>query len=373
MKSRAAVLREAPGTWKIEEVEVADPGPKEVQVKLAAAGLCHSDDHITTGDLPLGHYPVVGGHEGAGVVTAVGPGVTDYRVGDHVTMLCDAGCGICKWCAMGAQNLCDLNAELLGGAAPEDPSRYRIHIGDEAIGQFVAVSTFSEYTTVSLPSVMKLPDDIPLELAALISCGVTTGWGAAVNSIHAEPSQTVIVAGIGGVGINAVQGASHAGASTIIAVDPVEFKRERALALGATHAFATLEEAGAHARGVTNGQGADGTVVTIGVVEPAHVAEAFATIRKGGAVAVTGLGRLLDTTPLPVSLAELTFYQKRLVGSLYGNASPRYTILRLIDLWRSGQLELEELITTRYTLDQVNDGYADLHAGKNLRGVILFD
>jgi len=372
IKSRAAVLRSAPGEWKIEEVEVADPGPVEIQVKMAAAGLCHSDDHITTGDLPLGHYPVVGGHEGAGVVTAVGPGVVDFAVGDHVTLLCVAGCGICKWCAMGAQNLCDLNGELLSGGAPEDPSRYRMRIGDEPVGQFVAVSSFSEYTTVSTVSAMRIPQDIPFEVAALVSCGVTTGWGAAVNSAGIQPGDTAIIVGTGGVGMNAVQGAKHAGASRIIAVDPVPFKRESALQFGATDAVATIDEATDHAKQLTNGQGADATVVTVGVVTPDVVAAAVASIRKGGVVAVVGLGKLLDQTPLGISLAEMTFFQKRLVGSLYGNASPRYSVMRLIDLYRSGQLRLDELITRRYTLDQVNEGYADMHAGRNVRGVIIF-
>ncbi|WP_083934115.1 NDMA-dependent alcohol dehydrogenase [Sciscionella marina] len=373
VKSRAAVLQNAPGKWQIEEVEVADPGPMEVQVKLAAAGLCHSDDHITTGDLPLAHYPVVGGHEGAGIVTAVGQGVVDYKVGDHVTLLCVAGCGRCKWCAMGQQNLCDLNAALLSGGAPEDPSVFRVRMGRDEVGQFVALGSFAEYTTVSLACVMKVPEDIPLEIASLISCGVTTGWGAAVNSVRVEPGQTVIILGVGGVGINAVQGAKHAGASTIIAVDPVEFKRDSALKFGATHAVPTVKEAGDIARKSTNGQGADGAVITIGVVKAEHVSEAFSMIRKGGAVAVTGLGQFTDTTPIAISLAELTFYQKRVVGSLYSNQSPRYTVSRLIDLYRSGDLKLEELITTRYRLDQINQGYADMHAGKNIRGVITFD
>jgi NDMA-dependent alcohol dehydrogenase len=372
MRSRAALARTAPGRWEIVEVDVADPGPAEIQVRLAAAGLCHSDDHITTGDLPLGHYPVVGGHEGAGVVTAVGPGVIEFEVGDHVTVLCVAGCGKCRWCAMGLQNLCDLNALLLGGGAPEDPNRFRMSENGTPVGQFVAVSTFSEYTTVSLASAMKLPKSLPFDVAALISCGVTTGWGAAVNTAGILPGQTAIVIGVGGVGINAVQGARHAGAATIIAVDPVEFKRETALKLGATHAVTTIEEAAELARDVTGGQGADGAVVAIGVVEPLHVAAAFSAIRKGGVVAVVGLGRLLDDRPLPISLAELTFYQKRLSGSLYSNASPRYTIMRLIDLYRSGDLKIDELITSRYRLDEVNQGYADMHAGKNIRGVIEF-
>jgi S-(hydroxymethyl)glutathione dehydrogenase/alcohol dehydrogenase len=271
------------------------------------------------------------------------------------------------------QNLCDLNGRLLSGGAPEDPARFRISEHGAPVGQFVAAATFSQYTTVSVASAMKLPDDLPFDVAALISCGVTTGWGAAVNTAGFQPGQTAIVIGTGGVGINAVQGARHAGAATIIAVDPVEFKRATALKVGATHAVGTTEEAAELARSFTGGQGADGAVVAIGVVEPQHVATAFSAIRKGGVVAVVGLGRLLDDRPLPISLAELTFYQKRLSGSLYSNASPRYTISRLIDLYRSGDLKIDELISSRYQLDEVNTGYADMHAGKNIRGVIEFD
>src|SRR5258708_28955061 len=183
MKTRAALLHEAPGSWEVAEVDLADPGPGEIQVQMVAAGLCHSDDHLTTGDMPVGLYPVVGGHEGAGVVTAVGPGVTEFAVGDHAGILCVAGCGKCRWCAMGAQNFCDLNAQLLSGGAPEDPTRHRMSLDGKPIGQMVAVSTFSEVTTVSLASAMKVPDDIPLEVAALVSCGVTTGGGWAAESV----------------------------------------------------------------------------------------------------------------------------------------------------------------------------------------------
>jgi NDMA-dependent alcohol dehydrogenase len=372
MKTRAAVLRQAPGKWEITEVDLADPGPGEIQVKMEVAGLCHSDDHLATGDMPVGLYPVVGGHEGAGVVTAIGPGVTEFSIGDHAGILCVAGCGKCRWCAMGAQNFCDLNAELLSGGTPEDPSRYRMSIDGKPVGQMVAVSTFSEYTTVSTASAMKLDKDIPIEVAALVSCGVTTGWGAAVNSIGTRPGHTVMVIGIGGVGINAVQGARHAGASNIIAVDPNSYKTDRSMEFGATHTAASIEAGAEIARSLTGGQGADGAVVTIGVVQAEHVSQAFSAIRKGGTVAVVGLASMTESHPLDLSLAELTFYQKRLQGSLYGAASPRLSVMMLLDLYRSGQLKLDELITTTYELDDINTGYADMHAGKNLRGIIKF-
>lgn len=372
MRTRAALLRGAPGSWEVTEVDLADPGPGEIQVQMVAAGLCHSDDHLTTGDMPVGLYPVVGGHEGAGVVTAVGPGVTEFAVGDHAGILCVAGCGKCRWCAMGAQNFCDLNAELLSGGAPEDPTRHRMSLDGKPIGQMVAVSTFSEYTTVSLASALKVPDDIPLDVAALVSCGVTTGWGAAVNSVQTKPGDTIMVVGIGGVGINGVQGARHAGATNIIAVDPNEWKTQRAREFGATHSASSIEDGAEIARGLTGGQGADGVVITIGVVRSEHVSQAFSAIRKGGTVAVVGLASMIDEHPVAISIAELTFYQKRLQGSLYGAASPRYTVMRLLDLYRSGELKLSELITSRYTLDEINEGYADMHAGKNIRGIIEF-
>lgn len=273
---------------------------------------------------------------------------------------------------MGAQNFCDLNAELLSGGAPENPTRFRMSLDGAPIGQMVAVSTFSEYTTVSLASAMKLPDDIPFDVAALVSCGVTTGWGAAVNSVQAKPGDTVIVIGIGGVGINAVQGARHAGATNIIAVDPNNWKTERAMEFGATHSASSIEDGNAIAKNLTAGQGADGAVITIGVVRSEHVSQAFGAIRKGGTVAVVGLASMIDEHPIDISLAELTFYQKRLQGSLYGAASPRYSVMRLLDLYRSGELLIDELITSRYTLDEINTGYADMHAGKNIRGVIQF-
>jgi S-(hydroxymethyl)glutathione dehydrogenase/alcohol dehydrogenase len=181
----------------------------------------------------------------------------------------------------------------------------------------------------------------------------------------------VIVVGIGGIGMNALQGAAHAGAMQIIAVDPVPYKRERASEFGATHTAETIGEATELAQSMTNGQGADSAIVTVGITNSDHVAGALSAIRKGGTVAVAGLGKMTDDS-LPISISELTFFQKRLQGSLYGASSPSYSVLRLLDLYQAGLLKLDELITSTYTLDQVNDGYADMHAGKNIRGVIEF-
>jgi S-(hydroxymethyl)glutathione dehydrogenase/alcohol dehydrogenase len=236
----------------------------------------------------------------------------------------------------------------------------------------LGISTFCETTTVAVDSVVKVPKDVPLEALCLLGCSVGTGWGAAVNSGGVEPGHTTIVMGVGGVGINAVQGAKHAGASHIIAVDPVPFKRAKAQELGATDAVESMAEATELAKKFTNGQGADQTIVTVGVIQPDHAGEAMASIRKGGTVVITALGNLAETRLLPVSLADITLFQKRIQGSLFGESNANWDILRQVELYRSGVLKLDELITRTYTLDEIAQGYQDMHDGKNIRGVISF-
>ena len=369
MKTRSALMTQAPGQWEIHEVDLDEPRQGELLLDMVASGLCHSDDHLATGDLPAPMYPVAGGHEGAGVVAAVGPDTPGWAVGDHVVLSFLPGCGRCRWCASGMQNLCDMGATTLSGTR-EDGS-YRMTLDGKPVSQMCGLATFSEQCLVSVASAVKVDRDIPLEKAVLTGCGVGTGWGSAVNSAEGKVGDTVIIMGVGGVGINAVQGAAHAGATNVIAVDPVAFKREKALEMGATHSFGSIEEADAFAKECTNGQGADSAIVTIGVVKPEHVAQAFAAIRKAGTVVVTGLGAATDMG-IPVSLGELTLYQKRIQGSLFGASSPSWDIPRQLGLYRAGKLKLDELITETYSLDQINQGYADMHAGKNIRGVIVY-
>jgi NDMA-dependent alcohol dehydrogenase len=369
--TRTSIIRKAPGTYETVTVELDDPRQGEVTVKLAAAGLCHSDDHNATGDVPVGIYPYAGGHEGAGVITAVGPHTPEFDVGDHVVFSFLPACGRCEFCARGLSNLCDLGATLLTGARADDPTSFRMHLDGEPVGQQCGISTFSEYTTASVASVVKIDKDVPLKAAALLSCGVPTGWGSAVNSAGVQPGDTVIVMGIGGIGANALQGAAHAGAKTVIAVDPVPFKRESAKEFGATDTFAGIDEAADFARSLTNGQGADATIVTIGVVQGVHVAQALASIRKAGTVVLTGLGDI-TANGAPIFLGELTLMQKRLQGSLFGGANPRRDIPNLLRMYQAGKLKLDELITREYTLDQVAEAYEDMHVGRNIRGVITF-
>jgi S-(hydroxymethyl)glutathione dehydrogenase/alcohol dehydrogenase len=239
------------------------------------------------------------------------------------------------------------------------------------VGQMCGISTFCEYTTVAVESAIKVPDDTPLEVACLLGCSVGTGWGAAVRTGDVRPGDTVIIQGVGGIGANAVQGAAHAGASNVIAVDPLPFKRETAQMLGATHAVESMDEATQLARGLTDGQGADVAIVTVGVVSGEIVAEAFAAIRKQGSVVVTALGKLAEVG-VPISLGELTLFEKKLKGSLFGSCNPSADIPKLLGLYKSGNLRLDELVTTRYSLDDVARGYEDMHAGKNIRGIVVF-
>ena len=372
MLTKAAVLFEQPGKWEVVELELEPPRQGELLVKMAAAGLCHSDDHIVTGDLPLpaGALPMAGGHEGAGVVAEVGPNTPGWAAGDRVVLTFLPMCGLCRWCASGMQNLCDNGARVLSGVR-EDGSR-RLTLDGKPVGQAAGVATFSEWSTVSVQSAVKCPDGVPLDVACLTSCGVGTGYGSAVRSADVTPGDVVIVMGTGGIGMNAVQGASHAGAKVVIAVDPVEMKRTASFGFGATHAVATMEEATELARSFTNGQGADSCIICVGVTTGEQVAQGVESIRKAGTCVLTGLPKAADDIALPVSLRHLVLFQKRLQGSLFGASSPSKEIPALLDLYLHGRLKLDEMISRRYTLETLNDGFEDMRAGRNLRGIVSY-
>ncbi|MDD9207389.1 NDMA-dependent alcohol dehydrogenase [Georgenia sp. 10Sc9-8] len=372
MKTQGAIIREVPGKYETAELELEEPRQGEITVKMVASGMCHTDDHIATGDMPFGMYPTCGGHEGVGVVVQVGPDTRGWSEGDHVVLSFLPACGKCRWCAHGMQNLCDRGANLMNGSRLDDADSFRMSLDGKPVGQMFGISTFSQYTTVDVDNAVKVPRAVPMESLCLLSCGVGTGWGSAVNQAGIYPGETVIVMGVGGIGMNAVQGAVHAGAGQVIAVDPVAFKREKAMEFGATHAVESIDEGAELARTFTNGQGADATIVTVGVTTPEHVSQAFASIRKAGTVVVTGVGDL-SRTDLSLSPGEMTIFQKRLQGSLFGASNPTADIPWLVDLYTRGQLKLDELITHRYTLDQVAQGYEDMHAGKNIRGIVLYD
>jgi NDMA-dependent alcohol dehydrogenase len=370
LRTRAAVLFTQPGKWEVTELELQPPQQGELLIRMAAAGLCHSDDHILTGDLPVppGALPVVGGHEGAGIVEDVGPNTPGWKAGDKVVLTFLPACGFCRWCASGMQNLCDNGARILSGVREDGTTRMSLE--GKPVGQGAGVATFSELSTVSVQSAVKCPDDVSLAAACLTSCGVATGWGSAVRSAAVKPGDVVIVEGVGGIGMNAVQGAAHAGASVVIAVDPIDMKRSAAFDFGATHAVDTMDEATEIARGFTNGQGADSCIVCVGVTTGEHIAKAVDSIRKAGTCVMTGLPRAVDDVALPISIRHVVLYQKRLQGSLFGASSPTRDIPALLELYRQGRLKLDELITARYGLESINDGYADMRAGRNIRGII---
>jgi NDMA-dependent alcohol dehydrogenase len=370
MKTKAAVLWEVGKDWNVEEIELDPPKQGEVLVKMAASGMCHSDEHLVTGDLPFA-LPIIGGHEGAGVVEEVGEAVTWLQPGDHVVFGFIPSCGRCPSCSTGHQNLCDLGAALgLGMQITDGTSRH--HAQGKDVGLMCLLGTFAHHTVVNEASCIKVADDIPLDRACLLGCGVVTGWGSAVYAADVKPGDTVVVAGVGGIGANAVQGAKLAGAKRIIAVDPLENKREKAMDFGATHTAESLEAAFPLVQDLTWGTMADKVIMTMGVGNGELLAPALGLVSKRGRVVITNIHPALEMTA-NVSLLDLTLMEKQVVGSLFGSGNPRYDIPRLLDLWREGQLDLDGLVSKTYSLDQVNEGYQDMRDGKNIRGVMVYE
>lgn len=379
MQTRAAILWEPNTEWSVEDIELDAPKAGEVKVKLAASGLCHSDEHLLTGDMVLDpevaammgleQFPVIGGHEGAGEVVEVGPGVTNLTEGDHVALGFIPSCGRCPSCARGWQHLCDLGAFLLAGRQVSDMTARHHSKDGRDLGLMCCLGTFGPVTVVNEASCIKLDDDIPLDRAALVGCGVTTGWGAATNAADVQPGETVVVIGLGGVGMNALQGASMAGARHVVGVDPVEWKREQAPTFGATHTAASIDEATALVGEITWGANADKAILTTGVAEGALIAPMMGLVAKGGRAVVTAVAPI-SQNEVQLNLFDLTLQRKELVGCIFGNANPRRDIPRLLRLYKEGKLKLDELVTNTYTLDDINQGYQAMRDGRNVRGVI---
>jgi NDMA-dependent alcohol dehydrogenase len=371
VKTKGALLWGVGKDWSIEEIDVGDPREDEVTVELAASGLCHSDEHLVTGATPVASYPVIGGHEGAGVVTKVGPGVTTLKEGDHVVTAFSPACGRCLPCSKGLQNLCDLGANLLTGQSISDGS-YRVTTSSgQPVVPMCLLGTFSPYITVHEASVVQIEPHIPLEVAALVGCGVTTGWGSATKVADVRPGESVVVMGAGGVGMNAVQGAAAAGARRVFVIEPVAAKHDWARSLGATHTFASVEEAQGPISELTQGRMADKTIITVGNIQGGDIAAAMSLTGKGGRVVVTGMGSAFDVD-VTLSLFELTLLQKDLQGAIFGGLSPRTAIPTLLSLYEEGRLKLDELVTTRYHLEEINQGYQDMKDGRNIRGLVVY-
>ncbi len=390
MKSRAAVLRGVGMDWEVTDIDLDPPHAGEVLVRMAYAGICHSDEHFYTGDsvpsrdmeemmraagVPVPEwFPMLGGHEGAGVVEEVGPEVRTLKPGDHVAVSFFPACGNCRWCATGHTYLCDVGADIYSKDMTTDHTRRR-HVagpnGAEDLMAMMQVGTFSEYVVASERSLVKINDWIPLEAASLVSCGVTTGFGSGSYAAGTEPGDTVVVVGVGGIGMNAVQGAKVAGAKHIVAVDPNEFKRDIAPTFGATH---TATDAGAAlelVKELTWGVMADRVILTPGVVPPDLVMVAMMLLRKGGTCVITGMAKVSDLM-VPMSLPDLVSSCKTLKGTLYGGMNPRDAMPKLLSMYEAGTIKLDELVTRRYKLDDINEAMRDLRAGNNIRGLIAF-
>lgn len=374
MKTKAAILWERKTPWSVEEIELDPPKQGEVLVKLAASGMCHSDEHIVTGDLAgaTAEPPCIGGHEGAGVVMEVGPGVFSVAPGDHVVFGFVPACGRCPSCASGHSNLCDIGANTaLGMQFSDGTSRH--HARGQDLGLAIgALGTFAHHTVVNEASCIKIDPDIPLDRACLLGCGVVTGWGSAVYAAGVEPGDTVAVVGIGGIGANAVQGAKLAGARVVAAIDPIEFKREKAMEFGATHTHASIDEALGALPETTWNRGFDKVIMTMGVGNGDALGQAFWLGGKRSKIVVTNIHPMSETS-IAVPAIFLTVFEKQLIGSLFGSANPRRDIPKLLELYTQGQLDLDGLVTKTYPLEGVNDGYADMYAGKNIRGVLVYE
>ena len=383
MQVRAAIVSELHGPWHAETIEIDEPHANEVKVKMSFAGLCHSDEHVRSGDmvpsadlvhLLTGHdsmFPVIGGHEGAGIVESVGENVTTLKEGDHVAVSFVPSCGRCEYCASGRQYLCDLGAYTLMGPMISDGT-WRHHLGDIDLNRMCQLGTFSEYIVVNEASLIRIEPWYDLRAAALISCGLSTGFGSAVSRGGVKPGDAVAVIGCGGVGSGAIQGAVHAGARAVIAIDTNQSKIDRALKIGATHGCTTtLEAAFGVLPELTSGKNCDVTIITVGVLTGDLIEQARSITAKGGVVVTTSIAPY-DQTTVDLNLFMFAMLNQELRGTIFGSESPRVQIPRLLRLHHEGKLHVDDLITKEYDLDGVQQGYDDLESGENLRGVVRF-
>lgn len=369
MHSLAALFRDVDAPLSIERITLDPPGPTEVLVRVAAVGLCRTDFHVMRGERRVAMRPMVLGHEAAGIVEETGVAVTAIRPGDHVVLTFIPGCGTCRWCRRGLDHLCAAGPRITQGPQLDGSYRRRDRAG-VAVGAFCMVGAFAERTVVDHASVVVIDKDIPLDLASLVACGVPAGVGAARHRARVRPGDSVLVVGCGGDGMNVVQGARLCGAAQIIAADIVPAKLAWAREFGATHVVDAQGEALTRAvLSLTDGLGVDHAFVCID--PPATLLPAFRATAKAGNVVITALTP--DTVgEIKIPPLELFVTQKAVMGAVYGFVSPRLHIPELLTLYRKGALKLRELITNTYRLEEINRGYADLEAGRNLRGVVMF-
>jgi len=360
---KAAVMRAVGEPLRIEDVRIDAPGPREVVVRTVATGVCHSDLHVLDGALP-NPLPIVLGHEPAGVVEAVGADVRHVAPGDHVIGCLSAFCGTCEYCVAGRPYLCE--SETIMRRADEPP---RLSQGGEPVNQFVHLSAFAERMLVHENALVRIRRDVPLDQVALIGCGVTTGLGAVFNTARVQAGRTVAVIGCGGIGLSVVQGARIAGAGRVIAVDTAEWKLELARRLGATDVVNATEGNPVPAVvAMTNG-GVDYAFEAIGT--PATVRQAVRLTRRGGTIVMIGVVPPGTNVELPA--ADIVLREKTILGCLMGSTRFRVDMPRYLELYRSGQLRLDEMISARLPLAGVNDAFAAMRAGTAARSVIVFE
>jgi NDMA-dependent alcohol dehydrogenase len=363
-KAKAVLCREHNQPVVVEQISLDAPKRGEVCVKLGACGVCHSDLSAITGTIAL-PLPLVLGHEGAGVVEEVGEGVSDLAPGDHVVFSFIYMCGKCRFCVAGRPVLC-----LEQGKALTTPLEGTPRVRDAKgapLGIFSGCGSMAQYATVSAENLIKIDPKIPLDCAALVGCGVTTGVGAVFNTAKVEPGSSVAVFGCGGVGLSAIQGAVIAGARRIIAIDTLAPKLEMAKKFGATDTILFKEDPVKELKKLTGG-GPDYAFECVGSGELA--ATAYRAIRRGGLAVVVGVAKPSDSTA--IRTMTLPFEEKTITGSYFGSCVPRVDFPRLLSLYLAGRLKLEELITRRYSIDEAPQAFADLQTGKNARGVIVF-
>jgi S-(hydroxymethyl)glutathione dehydrogenase/alcohol dehydrogenase len=364
--AKAVLAREVGKPVLVEEIEVAAPRHGEVMVRMAACGVCHSDLSATNGTLqyPL---PLILGHEGAGIIVALGEGVGNYAVGDHVVSSFVSMCGHCHYCQTGRPQLCMQSIKALF-TLPDGSVRTRDSKGQD-LNVFCGCGVMAEYATVHMGNVVKIDKSMPLDRAALIACGVMTGVGAAVNTAKVEAGSIAVIFGCGGVGLNAIQGCAIAGAGMIVAVDTSDEKLEMAKQFGATHGYNITAQAnaGKDLYKLTGG-GADYAFDCVGAGKISEMA--WGVLRRGGTAVIVGIAGPKDQIVLGAQQVATT--EKTLTGSMYGSARPQLDFPRLIGLYRSGRLKLDELITRTYSIEDAPQAFADLNAGKQGRGMILF-
>jgi S-(hydroxymethyl)glutathione dehydrogenase/alcohol dehydrogenase len=366
MRIRAAILWEQGQPLSVEQAELDPPGPGEVLVEVRAAGVCHSDLHPARGDWPI-KTPIVLGHEGAGLVREIGPGVTRVSEGDHVVLCWAPPCGQCPSCLEGRAVLCDrvekvtFRNRLPSGVA-------RLHARDRDVAPFLGTACFADFVVVPETGVAPVPHDVAFDALATLGCAVLTGFGAVTNAARAPAGSHVAVIGAGGVGLNVVQSAAIAGCETIIAIDRRPAPLTIARAFGATHTIDAAADVPAAVRETTRGRGADFVFDTVG--SPSTLAAALASARKGGTVVVTGLSRV--DAEGAIALFPFVMQEKRLIGSVYGSGQPLRDIPALVSLHRHGRLKLKEMVARTYSLDQVDAALSALEAGEGARGVITW-